>query len=374
LELCFRNHETESPTTLRVKLLGFSSTFFTVRSVGDGNRLKFHRERRKTNESGASGIVSLGFTVVIIRRGYCCCRSDKTAGYNLRCRTGFKGDVPVDSDRREEGGTMILSRGALSLSTLVVLLPIDQVAAQSVSASTTFDQIVHSPPNLVCSGTASVQYSGGVLMRADVQIIDSQGHLKARACNPNNCSPDSYTPQNSIEVTTSYQVNLDEDPSGDWYCVLGGMAELDYTDFVEFSADSQSTIQPRVPKDLKKSESVLDQYTYSSPGDYLRVRTWQVWDNYDLHWTYANFPVSERYDVPPNTNGCNIQVATSSGFTQADGTFPDRYGNYDGSHPIPACVPLPQCTTQTTQTITVAGVPFSHNVTFGCSDVQISRQ
>jgi hypothetical protein len=117
---------------------------------------------------------------------------------------------------------------------------------------------------------------------------------------------------------------------------------------------------------------VADQYTYTGPGNYLRTRTWQVWDNYGLHWTYANMPVSESFSI--SQNGCNIQVATGSGFTQSDGTFPDKYGNHDGNSTIPACLTVPTCTTQTTQTITVAGTPFSHGVTYGCSDVQISRQ
>lgn len=83
-------------------------------------------------------------------------------------------------------------------------------------------------------------------------------------------------------------------------------------------------------------------------------------------------PVSETYSI--GQNGCNIQVATDSGFTQPDGTFPDQYGNHNGTSTIPACLTVPTCTTQTTQTITVAGTPFSHGVTYGCSDVQISRQ
>lgn len=187
---------------------------------------------------------------------------------------------------------------------------------------------------------------------------------------PSNCMSDSFLPQDSIEVSTTYQVDLDADPSGDWYCVLGGMAEFDYTYFAEFSSNSQTTIEPRKPQDLKSVPP--DQYTYSSPGDFLRTRIWQVWDNYTLPWNYANFPVTESYDI--SQNGCNIQIATASAATNNQGRFQDQYGNFDGSHPIPACVQAPQCTTQTTQTIIVAGVPFSHGVTYTCSDVQISRQ
>jgi len=181
---------------------------------------------------------------------------------------------------------------------------------------------------------------------------------------------DSYTPGNSIEVSTTYQVDLDADPSGDWYCVLGGSAEFDYTYFLSFSADSQTTIQPRQPQDLKSVPP--DVFTYNGPGDYLRTRIWQVWDNYDLPWTYGNFPVTESYAI--NQNGCNIQIISSNAATNNQGRFQDRYGNIDGSSVITACAQFPACTTQATQTITVAGVSFSHGVTYGCSDVQIARQ
>lgn len=245
-------------------------------------------------------------------------------------------------------------------------------AAQTVSSSTNFEQFVNSPPELVCTGNASVEYSGGVLLRIEVQIMAPNGQLKARACDPHNCWTSAYTPSNPISRTVTYQVDLNSDPTGNYTCVVSGTAQLDYTDFVDFSSGGSQTVEPRVPADLKKSANVPDTYTFTGPGNYLRTRTWQVWDNYQLTWTYANMPVNESYTI--SQNGCNIQIATASAVTQPDGTFTDKYGNHDGSSTIPACISVPSCTTQSTQTITVAGTPFSHGVTWGCSDVQISRQ
>jgi hypothetical protein len=264
--------------------------------------------------------------------------------------------------------TRALNRAGLVTCALFVTT---SALAQEVSSSTTFQQFINSPPELVCTGNASIQYEGGVLMRAEVQIVDSQGQLKARACQPASCWASDYTPSNPISVEVRYNVNLDNDPSGNYNCVLDGTVQLDYSQFVNFSGGSTQTVEPRVPADLKKAD-VADDYTFNGLGDYLRVRTWQVWDNYQLHWTYANMPISENYSY--GQNGCNITVAIASGYTQPNGTFPDRYGNYNGTSTIPACQVVPSCTTQTTQTIYVAGTPFSHGVTWGCTDVQISRQ
>jgi hypothetical protein len=97
-----------------------------------------------------------------------------------------------------------------------------------------------------------------------------------------------------------------------------------------------------------------------------------VWDNFGLEWNYANFPVTETYDIIQN--GCNISISTRSATTNSQGRFADQYGDPDGTYRILMCDQSPQCTTTTTQNITVAGVPFSHGVTWGCSDVQITRQ
>jgi hypothetical protein len=126
-------------------------------------------------------------------------------------------------------------------------------------------------------------------------------------------------------------------------------------------ASDSAQVPPRIPQDLKSVPS--DSFTYTAPGDYLRVRTWQVWDNYDLPWNYGNMPVNESYTI--GSNGCNIQIATSTASTNSEGRFEDRYGNFDGNHTIPACA-IPQhqqCITESTQTISVAGYPFSHGVT-----------
>lgn len=138
------------------------------------------------------------------------------------------------------------------------------------------------------------------------------------------------------------------------------------------SGSQSAQITPRSPQDLRSVPP--DSFTYTSPGNYLKARIWQVWDNYGLEWTYSGFPVTESYST--SQNGCNITFATGSTTTNNQGRFEDKYGNYDGSHTIPACA-LPQyqqCQTLTTQTIVVAGVSFSHDVTWGCFDVQISRQ
>jgi hypothetical protein len=127
-----------------------------------------------------------------------------------------------------------------------------------------------------------------------------------------------------------------------------------------------------LPQDLRSVQP--DSFAYSSPGDYLLTRIWQVWDNYGLPWTYSGFPVTESFTI--GQNGCNIQLITRSASTNNEGRFQDMYGNFDGNHAIPACAiqQYQQCQTATAQTIIVAGVSFSHDVTWGCFNVQISRQ
>lgn len=100
-------------------------------------------------------------------------------------------------------------------------------------------------------------------------------------------------------------------------------------------------------------------------------------DQYGQAWNFANMPVSESFAGIAGQNGCNISIATGSASTNSQGRFQDQYGNYTGQpNPIPACAPPYnlQCTSAFTQTISVAGFPFSHQVTYGCTDVQISRQ
>lgn len=138
------------------------------------------------------------------------------------------------------------------------------------------------------------------------------------------------------------------------------------------SGSQSAQITPRTPQDLRSVPP--DSFTYRSPGDYLRTGIWEVWDSYGLPWTYSGFPVTESFAT--GHNGCNLTFGTDSASTNSQGRFQDRCGNVTGNQTIPACA-LPQyqqCQTESTQTIVVAGYSFSHNVTWGCFDVQISRQ
>lgn len=134
------------------------------------------------------------------------------------------------------------------------------------------------------------------------------------------------------------------------------------------SASDSAQLPARAPVDVRVSS---EDYWYFSPGHYLKHRIYQVWDNYDLAWNYANFPVTESYTT--GDNGCNISVATGSGFTDSDGRFPDDYGTDANAPPgIPACQSRPSCRTDTRQTVVVAGVSFSHDVIWRCGNVDIS--
>jgi hypothetical protein len=85
--------------------------------------------------------------------------------------------------------------------------------------------------------------------------------------------------------------------------------------------------------------------------------------------------VSEQVTPVPDQNGCNLQVVTGSPVnTTSQGQFSDKYGNTTGApNPIPACASLPSCKSKFTQRYTIAGYPFTHQLTYGCADVQISR-
>jgi hypothetical protein len=149
-------------------------------------------------------------------------------------------------------------------------------------------------------------------------------------------------------------------------CIFGGTAGY---------GGSGQPVAPRVPSDLASVPP--DQYTYNGPGNYLRTRIWEVKDQYGQAWNYASMPVSESFAQISGQNGCNITISTGSASTNSQGRFQDQYGNYSGqSNPIPACAPpySLQCTSAFDQTISVAGFPFSHQVTYDCSDVAISRQ
>jgi hypothetical protein len=84
-------------------------------------------------------------------------------------------------------------------------------------------------------------------------------------------------------------------------------------------------------------------------------------------------PVSESYTIDPGVNGCNIQIYTEQAVTNQYGRFQDWYGNPAGQ-PIPACQNYPTCQTLSTQHYLVAGYPFSHSVTWGCTSVTLGRQ
>jgi hypothetical protein len=135
---------------------------------------------------------------------------------------------------------------------------------------------------------------------------------------------------------------------------------------------SAQTVTPRMPADIQPKGD--DNFTYRSPGDYTRQRTWQVLDQNGQPWNYANFPVRENFTPVSGQNGCNLQVSQASGWTQPDGTFPDCYGNCAPNQNIPACASFPNCTSAFTQAITVAGRPFNNGVTYACSNVTIIRQ
>ena len=124
------------------------------------------------------------------------------------------------------------------------------------------------------------------------------------------------------------------------------------------------------PTDLQRAPGVADTFTFNAPGDYLLSRVWQVYDRQGP-WTFANQSVTETVAADPGANSCNLSFATGTATTNSQGRFTDKYGNTTGSQTIPACVPLPSCSTSAWQTITVAGVDFSHVLQFTCQEVTI---
>jgi len=127
-----------------------------------------------------------------------------------------------------------------------------------------------------------------------------------------------------------------------------------------------------VPADLHSIPP--DQYSYSGLGDYLRTRLWQIYNQYSQPWTYSDL-LTESYTPIPGLNECNIAINTGTAYSDGQGRFTDRYGNYPWhANPVPACFFDSLCQSTFTQTISVWGVPFSHQVTFGCYDAWIARQ
>jgi hypothetical protein len=173
-----------------------------------------------------------------------------------------------------------------------------------------------------------------------------------------------YKPSFSTELT----IDLTDPEPGIYRYTIDWWIE----DYYLFQRQGQTTLVPREPADLARAGEYPDSFVYTGPGDYLLTRVWQVWDNYGLRWNYDNMPISEWFNI--QTNGCNIQIATSDATTNAYGRFQDKYGNYDGQHPIQYCQVNPNCVTGSRQTIQVAGVDFSHDVTWRCSSVNVARQ
>src|SRR4051812_24570691 len=99
---------------------------------------------------------------------------------------------------------------AVGLLCSLVLAVSGEAAAQTVDQSTDFSQYHNSPPTLVCTLAATVDYSGGILMRGGIDIMYG-GQLKARACNPDDCW--SYSPNSQVNVEARYTIDPDADPA-----------------------------------------------------------------------------------------------------------------------------------------------------------------
>jgi hypothetical protein len=149
-----------------------------------------------------------------------------------------------------------------------------------------------------------------------------------------------------VELTTS---------THDAYCYIEGGGVF---------AWATRTIAAREPSALSRS---ADDFTYTSFGNYNRYIEYQIWDNYDLPWTYAGYPVTESYDKA--SDGCNLTIETGGGPTNGEGRFYDNYGTLGST--IPACAVVPQCETVTTQHISVAGHTFYNSVIWRCSGVDV---
>ena len=111
-------------------------------------------------------------------------------------------------------------------------------------------------------------------------------------------------------------------------CIFGGTAGY---------GGGGQTVSPRRPAGLASVPE--DQFTYTSPGNYLRTRIWQVKDQHTAPWNYIG-PVSESFEEFAGENGCNLTIIVDSTFTNNQGRFQDRYGNHNNQpNPIPACAP-----------------------------------
>lgn len=136
-------------------------------------------------------------------------------------------------------------------------------------------------------------------------------------------------------------------------------------------ARATGSITPRMPSDLRQATGFPDEWDYRGLGDYNKIRTFQVWDNYGWEWNYPNMPVWEQYSI--QSNGCNMQIITGENVTNWYGRFVDNYGTPVGAPPMPACRVKPGCVTNSRQTISVTGYEFSHDVTWRCESVDIGR-
>lgn len=147
-------------------------------------------------------------------------------------------------------------------------------------------------------------------------------------------------------------------------CIFGGTAGF----------GGGQTVPVRRPADLRSVPP--DNFTYWSLGNYLLTRIWQVYDDQGQTWTRSGTSVSESFQTV--TNGCNLTIEPASEpvATNNQGRFNDKYGSLtDNPNAIPGCLPPYNgtCTSSFTQTISVGGVAFPHQVTYGCTSVSISR-
>lgn len=123
----------------------------------------------------------------------------------------------------------------------------------------------------------------------------------------------------------------------------------------------------RDPVDLT---TVLDNFSYVSFGNYERLRHYAVSDNYSRRYGYSDAPVFEAYSI--SNNGCNLTLATASAYLNGSGEFDDRYTTFGQA--IPACAVVPNCVTQSTQTIDIDfAASFSHSVDWSCTNVAVNR-
>jgi hypothetical protein len=114
-------------------------------------------------------------------------------------------------------------------------------------------------------------------------------------------------------------------------------------------------------------------FTFYELGNYNRYRIYQVKDNYRTDYTYSGTSVTESYDIPQQTNGCNLSIEVGPTISlNNQGRFYDNYGTR--GQKIPACSVAPNCTTASTQTINVEnGYIFMTAVEWSCNGVTVNR-